>query len=244
VSTPEQERELAALADGSLPEAGRAAAEQRAASSPEASSLLAEQQRVLASIRGVSVTAPPALRGRVEAEYRRRAGSRRTRRWAAGAPAAVATAAVAITVLLLALPAGGPGAPSVVSAAAVALRPATAAVAQPRRGSALLGVQAAGVPYPDWLAKYGWRAVGMRSDGLGDRTATTVFYGRGKHTIAYTIVSGSPLASLGHATTTTREGTVVQTFEAGNRTVVTWTRLGHTCLVSGAQAAPDSRIPF
>jgi hypothetical protein len=238
--TPEQERELAALADGSLPEAQRARAEQRAASSALSSSQLAEQRRAVVAVRGVSVAAPPALRARLEAEYGRRARVPRTRRRILTVPAIAATAAAAVTILLFALPSGGPGAPSVVSAAAVAVRPPTAAVPTPNPGSALLGVQAAGVPYPNWLSKYRWRAAGMRTDGIGDRTATTVFYRHGRRSIAYTIVSGAPLAPAAHATTTRREGTWLQTLDLGGRTVVTWTRLGHTCVLSSAHVSPPT----
>jgi hypothetical protein len=249
--TRKEERELAALADGSLPEAKRAAAEQLAASSAEAEALLAEQRRALASVTSISVSAPSALRERIEADYRRAGGGWRKRNerrprpargrgstgWAVGA-----TAAAAIVILLLALPAGGPATPSAAAAAGVAVRPVTTLAPPTVPRSSLLRVRAAGVPYPDWSARYEWRAIGMRNDGLGDRTATTVFYQRGRQAIAYTIVSGTPLALPANAASQTHEATTLHLFEAGGRTVVTWTRLGHTCLLSGARIPASTLV--
>ncbi len=60
--------ELAALADGSLAPAERAALEARAAADPELADRLAEQRRALALVRaaGAEVEAPPGLRRRIE----------------------------------------------------------------------------------------------------------------------------------------------------------------------------------
>jgi len=72
--------ELAALADGSLAPARRAALEARIAGDPELTRLLAEQRRALALTRGAAadVEAPPALRARIAAPARpRRAPMRR-----------------------------------------------------------------------------------------------------------------------------------------------------------------------
>jgi hypothetical protein len=82
----------------------------------------------------------------------------------------------------------------------------------------------------------------MRTDGLGDRTATTVFYRRGSQVIAYTIVSGTALPVPSGAPAQTHEGTTLHLFEAGNRSVVTWTRLGHTCLLSGASTPASTLV--
>ena len=233
-TTPPDERELAALADGSLPDAARRAAEQRVAGSPELEPLLAEQRRAVSAIRGVSVSAPLALRGRIEAARRR--GHRRPRRsrWTATVPAAAVGAAAAVTGVLLALPAGGPGAPSVVSAATLGSRPATGPAPASRPGSHVLRMQAYGVVYPNWSRGYQWRPTGMRVDGVGDRTATTVFYRRGSRTIAYTIVSGQTLAVPPASRGVITNGVALHVFTFGGRNAVTWTRLGHTCVLSGA----------
>ena len=66
--------ELAALADGSLAPARRAALEARVAASAELADLLAEQRRAVALTRSAvnGVEAPAALRARIEAQRRAR----------------------------------------------------------------------------------------------------------------------------------------------------------------------------
>ena len=73
--------ELAALADGSLAPARRAALEARVAASPELADRLAEQERAVALARSAAaeVEAPAALRARIE-------GQRRARRAPGAAP--------------------------------------------------------------------------------------------------------------------------------------------------------------
>lgn len=68
------ERELAALADGSLDPRRRAAVKARVAGSPELAALLAEQERAIALMREAAATveAPAALRARVAAQRRPR----------------------------------------------------------------------------------------------------------------------------------------------------------------------------
>jgi hypothetical protein len=56
---------------------------------------------------------------------------------------------------------------------------------------------------------------------------TTVFYRRGAHDIAYTIVSGKPLARAPHA---------------NGLSAVTWLRRGHTCLLSGRGVTVDALV--
>jgi anti-sigma factor RsiW len=251
--TPE-ERELAALADGSLPEATRRAAEQRVAASPELDALLAEQRRAVAAIRRVSVSAPPALRARIQAAHRRSHSDPRRRRWGVTVPIGALGAAAAVTGVLLALPSGGPGAPTVVAAATIALRPATGPAPTSRPEGRVLSVAAFGVPYPNWSRGYHWVASGTRVDRLGDRKTTTVFYRRGTHTLAYTIVSGPTLSWPTASRTVSENGVALHLFTVGGRNVVTWTRLGHSCVLSGAVSAPQlsdlaawrgsGRVPF
>src|SRR5262249_35925314 len=156
--------ELAALADGSLPPQRRAAVEERVAESPELAAMLAEQQRSLALVRAAtsSVTAPTALRARVEAEPRSR--SRLPGRRLVLGSALVAAAAVALVVPLV-RPDGGT--PSVAAAAGLSTRRATgpAPAAQPGR-RVLLAKTVGGVSFPNWQARFGWRATGSRSDDL------------------------------------------------------------------------------
>jgi hypothetical protein len=71
---PAEAAELAALADGSLPEERRGALEARVAASPELAERLAEQQRAvtLAHAAAAEVEAPRALRERIDALGRAR----------------------------------------------------------------------------------------------------------------------------------------------------------------------------
>jgi len=231
---PADERELAALADGSLPEPARRAAERRVTGSPDLERTLAEQRRAVAAIRAVSVSAPPALRARIEAARRRPDVGPRRSRWTVTVPALAVGAAAAITGVFLALPAGGPGAPTVVSAATIGTRSPTGPAPAGSPGSRVLGLEAFGVPYPNWSRGYRWLASGSRTDRLGDRRTTTVFYRRGGRTIAYTIVSGTTLPWPSASRTVVENGVTLHLFRVGGRNAVTWTRLGHTCVLSGA----------
>ena len=89
-----QEKELAALADGSLAPERRAALEARIAASPELAERLAHQQRAVALARDAAaeVQAPVGMRARVEAQQaaRRAPGPRRLVLIGAAASAALA----------------------------------------------------------------------------------------------------------------------------------------------------------
>jgi hypothetical protein len=77
--------------------------------------------------------------------------------------------------------------------------------------------------------------VGTRTDEIGGRKTRTVFYEKDGKRIAYTIVEGDALSAPGDAATATREGTELQWIESEGRTVVTWERGGHTCVLSAVQ---------
>jgi hypothetical protein len=222
------ERDLAALADGSIDAARRELVERLVAASAELQTRLREQRRAVSAVRSVAVDrAPLALRvssGTVPAGPRSRA------RWLGPALAGV----LAVVGCVLALVGGGAAGPTVLQAAAVAERPAIVPVREPRDGAvALPRLRAAGLPFPYWEDRFGWTATGARTDTSGGRLLTTVFYRRAGRTIVYTIVSGAPLrtGSLGHATV--RGRTRLLSFDAGGRRIVTWLRRGHTCVLSG-----------
>lgn len=225
------QRDLAALADGTLPEQRRAEVESRVAASPALGEELRQQQRAVAALREIDVAVPARLRARVEDERRSRAGSRRPRlAWAGAGAAAVAAAAVAVVVL-----AGGAGAPTVTEVAQVASLPPTEPAPQPRADQpTLLAADAEGLAYPNWTEEFGWRAAGERGERVGDRETTTVFYDKEGNRIAYTIVSGEPLEPAAGAATTTVDGVEFAVAREGERTIVTWLRDGHTCVLSGA----------
>jgi anti-sigma factor RsiW len=230
----EPDAELAALADGSLGQERRPALEARVESSTELAALLEEQERAVALVRRASaeVEAPESLRRRIEEVRRGRARPTRQRRVAFGAGLAAA-AAVAIA-LALTLP-GGPAAPSLAQAAGLAALPATAGAPAPQPGQPkLLDATMGSLAFPNWLEKFGWKATGLRTDTIGGRDATTVFYEKNGKRIGYTIVDGDPLDVPGNAGRARREGTDLRILEIAGRPVVTWERQGKTCILTGS----------
>jgi hypothetical protein len=172
---------------------------------------------------------PPALRARL-ARPRARARSR-PRVALAGA---VATIAVAV-VLALTLVADVGTHPTIAEAARPSALAATApAPAQDARRPTLLRASFAGVTYPGWNQRFGWRTTGRRHDSLeGGRTAETVFYQHTHHRIGYTIVSGKPLKPPGHAQRFVVNGLRMLAYKDGRRDVVTFERNGRTCVLAG-----------
>ena len=90
-----------------------------------------------------------------------------------------------------------------------------------------------GVAFPNYVAKFGWRAAGARADTLDGRATRTVFYDRGARRIAYTIVSGRALPAPDGARRAVREGTELRFAARAGTTLVTWVRGGRTCVLSG-----------
>ena len=146
-------------------------------------------------------------------------------------------ALVIALVLVVAFLPGGALAPTVAEAAELAARPAVDPAPAPRADApALLDAEVDGVAFPAWAAGFGWEATGARSDELDEREATTVFYENDGRRLAYTIVSGAPLAVRGGGTESIA-GTDFTAIEDG----VTWERDGHTCVLTG-EGVPDARL--
>jgi hypothetical protein len=97
-----------------------------------------------------------------------------------------------------------------------------------------LALDVEGVVFPDLIESYGWRAVGVRRGEIDGRTATTVFYEKDGRRIAYVVVAGSGLPRPSAAESVTLEGVLYQSLRVDGRLVVTWRRLGHTCVLVGA----------
>ena len=90
-----------------------------------------------------------------------------------------------------------------------------------------------GVAFPYWQEAFGWRSVGARSDRIGGRAVTTVFYANGGgQRIGYAILAGPPPPLRGGAVTW-RANTPYRLLHAGGMEVIAWLRGGHLCVISG-----------
>jgi anti-sigma factor RsiW len=203
---PDDEADLAALADCCLIGADRAEVEARVAADPALAEALEHQRAALAVLAAAALPAPLALRVRVEELKAARARPRRRQTLAAALGLAAALAAFMV---LLA----GRG-PAVDDVLAVALRPATAPAAS--------GEQFEGIRFPHYD---NWRTAGTRTDVIDRRRVRTVFYERDGRTIAYAIVAGPALDDVGALRAVRGDGDVA---------AVTWTRHGRTCVIAGS----------
>ena len=239
------ERDLAALADGSLSPDRAQDVERALAESPELQDELRAQSYAVDAVRATEdVRAPAALRARVELAH---PVERPRRMRLAVAAVGVASGAAAVA-LALGSSGGAPepapvaSAPTAADTAVIGRRAPVAAVPAADENSATLpGPRAASLRFPYWQDHFGWKAIGTRHDRVEGRPATTVFYRRRDQTVAYTIVGGAPLEVGGAARRTVLAGTVLDTFTAHGRRVVTWRRRGHTCVLSST-SAPDSAM--
>jgi anti-sigma factor RsiW len=227
--------DLAALADGTLPAGRRAAVEARVAASPELQALLERQRRALAATSGLTDEPVPA---HVEAAVRGARPARRTWRpaWIGAAAAVAATVAVVAAIALT----GGPGGPSVAEAARFAAQPVAGSAAMSSGDGATLDVAVDGVAFPD-LSDYGWQAGAVRSGTVAGRDATVVTYHRDGQRLAYAVVAGDGLDRPAGTSNATVDGVRFQTLTVGGRTVTTWRRLGHTCVLIG-DATPAEQL--
>jgi hypothetical protein len=224
--------ELAALADGSLPRAKQAAVAVAVERSADLRELLDEQRVAVAAVRALDAPAPASLRARLEATPR--APERRRARALRVGAALAATALLALALL----PGSQPDAPTVLEAAALADRGANASAPRgDRRRPERLEARVAGVPFPAYGPQLGWHAAGTRSDELSGRVTRTVFYERRGRQASYTIVSGDALGWPPGAQRRLRAGVTFRVVEHGSRTIVSWLREGHTCVLSSDDAA-------
>lgn len=201
---------------------------------------LADRGAALIAAAVADTFAPQQLRERIEAD-RARGAARPTWRARRGTLLGGACAAVAAGIVAIVLATGGStggSGPSVLAVAALGVRaPAQPAPAEASR--TLLSRSVQGVPFPNWNYRFQWQAGGARQDRVGGRPATTVFYdGPNGARLAYTIVAGDPLGVLEGARTVTVAGTRLWTLERDGRTIVTWERGGHTCVISAPASVP------
>jgi anti-sigma factor ChrR (cupin superfamily) len=222
--------ELAAYADGSLPESRRAEMERRLARSPRLRALLAEQRKAIAATSSRREHAPAPLAEQVRSL---RPPARRRRRGLAALALAGAVAA-AVLAVVLALPNGEPSAPSFATAAVLSDRDPEAAAPDGARGE--------GLRYPDWAADYGWRTQGVRIDRIGNRRAATLFYSRRHRRVGYTIVSRPPLSPPGDSLRVMRDGRAFHRLRLDGRTLIVWERRGRTCILSGRRVPAQTLL--
>jgi hypothetical protein len=234
--SPADEAALAALADGRLSMAERVALEARMDSEPGLAAALGRQRTALslitAAVEGTS--APLALRARIEAlqaQPRRSWLGRMRGRMPVIPTRALAGATVAAAVAIALVVSGSE--PSISDVLSAATGSPTAAIAPFPAQSKLLGEQVEGVRFPNYAGKFGWKATGARTDEINGRSTRTVYYAKGGRTIAYTIVGGEALPEPKNARRAIREGTPLRSLDAKGRTVVTWRRQDHTCVLSG-----------
>jgi hypothetical protein len=229
---PRELADLSALADGSLDPARREEVSARIAASPELSALYERERRVVEVLHEARSTdrAPVGLRARIGAERPSRK-VRSRRRFSYGGAVAAALAAVALALALI-LPSGSPGAPSVSQAADLAVRGAAVSAPTPDPDSpAKLNLRVNSVYFPNWSQRFRSPATGARSDHINGRLAVTVYYKWRGQALAYTIVGG-PSLSTPSARVSMVDGTVFRTLSENGRTIVTWRRAGHTCVLS------------
>ncbi|QEC49049.1 hypothetical protein FSW04_16695 [Baekduia soli] len=196
-----------------------------------------------------TVQAPQTLRVRLaEQQERSQAGAavRRGLRRPAVLAGALGALAVALAVVLIALPAGGPGAPSVADAAALALsRPDAPAPAVSATDARLTRAEIGGIAFPNYGHVWpNWRATGARYDDVGDRDAVTVTYRGPVGDVGYTIVGGAPLAVPAGARHLRRGGLDLAVVRRDGATVMTWRLAGHTCVLASRTAGVAQLVRF
>ena len=232
--------ELSALADGSLDPSRRVAVQHWIASSPHLRALYARERAAVDALQQAAAERAPArLRLGIKAQRAPGAARRRPKPAYALLAGALACAIAAVAVLL---PGGTPGSPSVSQAAGLALRgpSSPAPAADPSDPRMKLAEQVQDLYFPNWSETLGWRPAGERSDRLGGHPAVTVYYQRRGMSVAYTII-GAPALAQPAAPVTHLGRFALRALSLGSRTVVTWRRGGHTCVLS-ASAVPTRML--
>ena len=206
---------------------------------------LAERGRALIAAAVAETMAPLALRERIEAD-RSRAGGRGRAKGSRGLLGKLVPAGglVAAAVVALVLVLGGSSAPSVLATASLATRgPVLPAPAEDGSNEAVLKASMEGVPFPYWGESFQWKAVGARDDKIEDRSAKTVYYENPKGVrAAYTILGGDTIDAPSGASEKDMNGVKLFITTDKGRRIVTWTRDGHTCVLSAPVSVPESKL--
>jgi anti-sigma factor RsiW len=238
----EQLADLARLADGTLPPERRAEVEAQVAASPELTRVLHSQALTLDALNRTAAQTGAPARLRADIERRRAPRARRGRITPRLRGAMVAGTAVVLAAALI-LPSVLAGPLTVADAAAFSEKPPSGRAPASVPGTPqLLTANVEGVPFPDYAAKFGWKPIGTRHDTAHGRNVTTVYYRKGNRVMAYSIVSGNMLEWPSHARKSKRGDEVYRTFQTDGRTVVTWERGGHTCVLSATTVSAGELV--
>jgi hypothetical protein len=208
---------------------------------PAVERALAERGRALIAAAVGETSAPLGLRERIERD-RERVRPVARRRWVGIAGSFAAVAAVAATAIVISL--GGTPAPGVLATVELAGKgPALPAPKHDATNPALLQTKIEGLPFPDWKAKFKWRASGVRTDRIEGRDATTVYYdGTTGVRAAYTILGGAAIAPPHGARIVHLRGDAYYVLNRGSQRIVVWNRAGHTCVMSAPDVVPEARL--
>jgi hypothetical protein len=202
-----------------------------------------EQRRIAELVSSFDAPASESLHQRIESlvathqDQRLARRASRSRRLFPLGIAGAGAVAVAVVAIVIAMSPGGSTtltlSPS--QAAAPTLRAATLpAPSENATHHAQLAVAVDGVSFPYWKDRFGWRSAGARSDRVGGRSVTTVFYTNSSgQRIGYAILSGTPAPRIGGGAIVWRGGVSYRLLSSNGATVVTWLRDGHLCVVSG-----------
>jgi hypothetical protein len=191
--------------------------------------------------------APQSLRESIERDRARSTAGPPAPFWrrharALGALAGVA-AVLALTVSALPIE-SDESAPTLAGVEAAAQLEATGAAPASLGGSPpVIAAKVGALEFPDWEKSFDWEATGRRDDELSGRDVTTVFYRNPDGVqLGYAVVAGDALEDDPPGRPLTRDGRTYHVAEGSERTVVTWTQQGHTCLLVAPATVPESSL--
>jgi hypothetical protein len=204
-----------------------------------------EQQRIAELVRSFDAPAPQSLHRRIDSLVAGHRDSPRARRYLGqrlSFPVLTGVGAIAVVaVIVLAIAfGGGGGSSSSVTALTIGqtIAPTLRAATLPAPSESLtrhaqLDAAVDGVPFPYWGERFGWHSIGARTDRIGGRAVTTVFYANNRgQRVGYAIFTGASTPKTG-GVVTWRGGVSYRLFDKSGVAVVTWLRDGRLCVVSG-----------
>jgi hypothetical protein len=200
---------------------------------PDREQIAADERRIGELLHAVEAPAPSRLQARIEARNERRPWWQGAPGFALGLAGAASAACVALVIVLTS--STSVAGPTVAGASRLALAQPTQPV---REGLVASGTD---IAFPNW-SSHGWPSTGMRSDELGGRAVTTVFYRYEQRPVGYAIVAGAPLAPGAKAITTTAGGRRYAMISTDGAQVVSWVQDGHTCIIASRSASPRALL--